>query len=93
MEKGEEQRTFARDAQDAAQTFCEVYDVHGDYAIAHAGDATVIVYTAGMELAGVFEVEVEARPHYYATQARLTDEERKVLAHETNEVEWSNVDG
>lgn len=86
-EKGDEVKVHARDSEKAAEVFCEKHDAQGDYHIARNGDAWVIVYDKDMKLAGVYEIEVETLPTYYSTPVRLSDEERKALAHEEEESE------
>lgn len=92
-EKGDEKKTHAASAQEAAEKFCERHDTNGDYHIARQGEANVIVYDAKMELAGVFDVGAETRPHYYATGVYLSDEERKALAHDDEEVQDPDAEG
>lgn len=84
-EKGDEVKVHARDARKASEVFCEKHDAQGDYDIAHKGDAKVVVYDKDMKLAGVYEIDVETVPHYYAFETHLSDDERKDLAHEE---EW-----
>lgn len=85
--KGEERKTFATDAQEAAEKFCERYDRNGDYDIVREGVAKVVVYNASMQLAGAYGIEAESKPVYFSHPIRLTDEERLAYVHEEKEVQ------
>lgn len=58
----------ARDAEAAAEKFCEDYDCHGDYDIIKRGGEEIQVRKLGEERIVIVDISAESRPHYCGTE-------------------------
>lgn len=57
---------YAREAEQAAEKFCDQYDSNGDYTIIQAGEAEVDVRRPGEDEITQWKIAAESVPHYRA---------------------------